>query len=967
MSRLARAGVGDIDDSTRRRAEYSTDASLYRVVPAAVAFPRDVDEVIATVEVCGELGVPVTARGAGTSIAGNAVGSGIVIDLSRHLTRTIDVDPAARTARVSSGVVLDELQRAAGQHGLRFGPDPSTHNRCTLGGMIANNACGSRALGFGRTVDHVLSLDMVTGSGRRLTVSNTAEASSEVAAALRLADEHAPVIREELGRFPRQVSGYGLHHLLEEHGRDVARALVGSEGTCGIVHEATVGLVQVPSATRLLVLGFDSIADAADATPAVLDAAPSFGRSVPQAADEHAVLIAIEGMDERIVDVVRSRRGVVPPLPRGRAWLLVEIAGPAGPGGEPGALPDARRIASAVEAVDHRIVDDAREARALWRIREDGAGLSGRIDGRAAHAGFEDAAVPPDRLGAYLRAFEQLVDDHGLDGIPYGHFGDGCVHVRLTFPFGRPDGQAHFRRFVTEAAELVAEHGGSLSGEHGDGRARSELLEFMFSSDMRSVFASFKKIFDPAGILNPGVLVDARPVDADLRAARPATVALPTAFAYTDDAGQVTAAVHRCTGIGRCRVTHPDDEQVMCPSYVATRDEKDSTRGRARVLQEMLDGGLVTDGWASDEVDDALDLCLGCKGCLVDCPASVDMATYRAEALHQRYRRRRRPRHHYTLGWLPVWARLASVAPRLATLPLRIPLVGALLTRLAGVDPRRELPPLASRAERRRLHQLRRGRTGRRPGPAAATAGPDAGTHRVVLWVDTFTQRFSPQVAAAAVRVLHDAGVTVELVPRSACCGLTYISTGQLDRARRLLERSVSRLVGYAREGIPIVGLEPSCTAVLRHDAPELLDTDDARAVGAATRTLAEVLATRRPEWTPPRLDDTRIVAQPHCHHRAVMGWEADRALLTASGAELRAVGGCCGLAGDFGMTEDHYDVSVAVAASQLLPAVEEADEDTVLLADGMSCRTQLADLAGKQSVHLATLLDDAIRRSTPR
>lgn len=969
-ARLAAAGVAHVDMSTRRRAEYAADASLYRVVPALVVFPRDADEVCAVVAICGEEGMPVTARGAGTSVAGNAVGAGVVIDLSRHMREDIHIDAATRTARVAPGVVLDDLQRAAGAHGLRFGPDPSTHDRCTIGGMIANNACGSRALGFGRTVDHVLGLDLATGAGRRITMQGQhvdGQGVEESAAARELVATHAELIRTSLGRFGRQISGYGLHHLLPEHGHDFARALVGSEGTCGIVLDATLRLIPRPTATRLVVLSFTDIVAAAHAAPAVIDTLTANGDvgvadAIDTASSDAVALVAVEGMDERIVDVVRARRGAVPPLPRGRAWLLVELAslgtartatstatGRALPG-----IADARRLASAVDAVDVRIVDDPDHARALWRIREDGAGLAGSLDDVAAHAGFEDAAVPPQRLGDYLHDFEHLMAEHDIRGVPFGHFGDGCVHVRLTFPFAAPDGALRFRRFVTDAARLVAGYGGSMSGEHGDGRARSELLELMYSRELLDVFALFKAIFDPDAILNPGVLVDPRPIDADLRPVRPVSVTAPTAFAYPDDGGAVAAAVHRCTGIGRCRTTQLDGDQVMCPSYVATRDEKDSTRGRARVLQEMLDGQLVTGGWSAHEVTDALDLCLGCKGCLTDCPASVDMATLRAEALHQRYRRRLRPRHHYTLGWLPVWARLASVAPRLASSVVRMPLLGRALARVGGIDPQRRLPPFASRGARRRMRTSQRA-SARGPG---ATATPS-----VVLWADTITERFVPDVAAAAARVLEDAGVTVEITDPGACCGLTWMSTGQLDRARRVVGATVAHLAKHVRAGATIVGLEPSCTAVLRHDAVALLDNQDARDVAAATRTLAEVLASRRPEWTPPRLDGVDVLAQPHCHHRAVMGWDADRALLAACGANVRTVGGCCGLAGEFGMTRDHRDVSVAVASDQLLPAVEAATDDTVVLADGFSCRTQLADLAATRSQHLAELLDTAIGR----
>ena len=560
------------------------------------------------------------------------------------------------------------------------------------------------------------------------------------------------------------------------------------------------------------------------------------------------------------------------------------------------------------------------------------------LDGRRAHAGWEDAAVPPQKLGAYLREFETLLDGHGLTGVPYGHFGDGCVHVRIDFPLDRPDGSGVFRAFLLDAAKLVASHGGSMSGEHGDGRARGELLPFMYSRDALDAFAATKAVFDPDDLLNPGVIVRPRPFDADLRAAAAPPLRRSLAFAYAEDGGDFSAAVHRCTGVGKCRADNTGTGGVMCPSYLATGDEKDSTRGRARVLQEMVNGGLVGGGWQAPEVREALDLCLSCKGCSTDCPTGVDMATYKAEALHQAYRRRPRPASHYALGWLPRWAALASRAPRTANAMLRSPLAGA-GKRLAGVDSRRDLPAFASTTFRRWFAAHR---------PAAGDP--------VVLWVDTFTDHFTPEVGIAAVRVLEDAGFSVRIPQRKLCCGLTWISTGQLDAARRILRRSVTALAPEAERGTPIVGLEPSCTAVFRSDAAHLLPDDPRQAaVAAATRTLAEVLTGRGAHL--PDLTGVRVLAQPHCHQHAVMGWKTDRALLEEAGATVRAVGGCCGLAGNFGAERGHYEVSVAVAENALLPAVRAADEATVLLADGFSCRTQLDQLAGQRGLHLAELL----------
>jgi len=925
LAALRGAGLAEVDDSGLARALYSSDGSLYRVLPRAVVRPRHADEIVAALEVCRSLGVPLTMRGAGTSIAGNAVGPGVVIDTSRHLSRVLDIDVDARTATIEPGVVQAALQRAVQPRGLRFGPDPSTHNRCTVGGMIGNNACGSRALGYGRTSDNVVGLDVVTGGGQRLRLDGAPPAGT-LDDLRRLVDGELATIRTELGRFGRQVSGYSLEHLLPERGFDVARALVGSEGTLALVLGATVRLVADAPHRGLVVLGYASMAEAADATPALLPHGPT----------------AVEGLDARIVQRLRDvPAAVVPDLPRGEGWLIVELTGDTA--GEVAAK--AQGVLADAGAVDSLVVTDPGHAAAIWRIREDGAGLAARTsDGRPAHAGWEDAAVPPPRLGEYLREFEALLDEHGLQGLPYGHFGDGCVHVRIDFPFGRePDrGRTAYRSFIEDAARLVAGYGGSISGEHGDGRARSELLPTMYSPAAIGLFERVKGLFDPDDVLNPGVLARPARFDEAVRVAAAPRLRSGLAFAYEHDDGDFSAAVHRCTGVGKCRADLP--AAVMCPSWPATREEKDTTRGRARVLQEMLaPGGPVRD-WRSPEVHDALDLCLSCKGCSRDCPTGVDMATYKAEVLHQSYRRRvvprLRPRPHYTLGQLPRWADLAARAPRLVNSVLRSRLGGRLAKWSAGMDQRREVPPFAPRTFRQQW-----------AGRAAAQDGPP-----VALWVDSFTDHFAPDVAFAAARVLEAAGYRVQVPGADTCCALTWITTGQLDAARRTLGATVATLVQLVDAGIPVVGVEPSCTAVLRGDALELVGGPDAERLAAGTRTLAELLAAT-PGWEPPSLAGLEVVAQPHCHHASVLGWSADADLLARAGATVTRLGGCCGLAGNWGVERGHHDVSVTIAEQQLLPAVRTAGPDAVVLADGFSCRTQLDQLADRHGQHLAELL----------
>ncbi|MET7293240.1 FAD-binding and (Fe-S)-binding domain-containing protein [Streptomyces griseoloalbus] len=945
-----RAAVrGDVDFGTTARALTTMDASNYRRVPLGVVAPRDADDVAAVLSVCRSYGVPVVPRGGGTSIAGQATGTGVVLDFTRHMNRLLSLDPEARTAVVQPGLVLDRLQEAAAPHGLRFGPDPATHSRCTLGGMIGNNSCGSHSVAWGTTADSVRELSVLTPRGERL---RPGRGWAGAPAGLRdLVDGELARLRTGFPELPRRISGYAVDALLPEKGADVARSFCGSEGTLGVLTEAVVDLVRAPRARALAVLAYAEEGGAAEAAVGLLPYGP----------------LTVEGM---AADLVPSAAAA--DLPRGGAWLFVETGGDTA--GE--ARARAETVVRAADVVDWLVVTDPARQRALWRIREDASGTATRMpDGTEAWPGWEDCAVPPARLGAYLRDFRGLLADHGLRGTPYGHFGDGCIHVRIDFDLLTGPGIARFRRFSEELADVVVAHGGSLSGEHGDGQARAELLPRMYGAETVALFERVKGLWDPDDLLNPGMLVRPAPLDANLRFSVLPREPVDVAFGYPADGGDFSAAVRRCVGVAKCRTTSVSGPAVMCPSYRATGEEQHSTRGRARLLHEMLAGELVTDGWRSTEVRDALDLCLSCKGCRSDCPVGVDMATYKAEFLHHHYAGRRRPAAHYAMGWLPVWlgwvarTRSAAVVNGLASVG---PLARA-AKRLGGIAGEREIPWVAGET----FTRWWRGR------PVPSGDGDGA---VVVLWPDTFTEHLSPSVGRAAVRVLEAAGLRVALPPtlrlagrpvgdarsRSplslltarrgrVCCGLTYISTGQLDRARAVLRRTLDLLEPVLATDAPVVVLEPSCAAALRTDAPELLH-DDPRAARLASRvrTFAETLERYAPDWTPPSLNRP-VVGQTHCHQHAVLGDAADRALRAAAGLTGDLSGGCCGLAGNFGFEEGHYEVSAACAEDQLLPSVREAPEEAVLLADGFSCRTQLEQLAGARGRHLAEVLATAL------
>jgi FAD/FMN-containing dehydrogenase/Fe-S oxidoreductase len=962
---LRRAVSGGVRFDRGTRALYATDASNYRQVPIGVVVPKTLDDVVATVAVCREYDAPVLSRGGGTSLGGQCCNAAVVMDFSKHLNAVESIDPERRTAVVQPGIVLDELNKQTRPHGgLVFGPKPATHDHCTIGGMLGNNSCGSTAQWSGTTAANVHRLEILTYDGTRMWVGPTSEDEYDriVAGADRradiyrrvreLRDRHLDEIRG-VPQLPRRISGYNLPALLPEYDSNLAQALVGTESTCVTVLRAELRLLPEPRERVMVLMPFPDIAAAADVVPTVNKYGP----------------IALEGIDGTLVRYEGEehlRPAALKLLPPAGAWLMADFG--ADTTQEAKAVIENLRgeLSGGGAGINVDVIDDPQHRKQLWAVREAALGATARTPGGGPDAwpGWEDSAVPPAQLGDYLRDFRRLLQRYGYQAASlYGHFGDGCLHTSIPFDLVTADGVRDFRAFVDEAADLVSHYGGSYSGEHGDGQARGELLTKMYGQPMVAAFEAFKAIFDPDNRMNPGKVVHANPIDGQLRLGADYAPAEPaTYFHYADDDGSFARAALRCAGVGKCRRQEPGDPSdnaesgggVMCPSYQVTRDEQHSTRGRARLLFEMLRGETI-EGWRDESVAGALDLCLACKGCKSDCPMHVDMATYKAEFLAHHYRGRLRPAAHYSLGWLPAAARAAAIAPELANGATHAPGVGRLVKRLSGIDPHRSLPRFARAGFKRWFF----GRTPQGSG--------ERGT--VLLWPDTFTTYLAPGIAVAAVGALERLGFRVEVPRRAVCCGLTWISTGQLGVARRVLCHSLGVLAPWLRAGVPVLGLEPSCTSVLRGDALDLLGHDeDVLRLRRQTRTLAELLV-KDHDVAMPALTTTvgsrpYAISQTHCHHHAVLGADADQELMHRAGLDHEPLAsGCCGLAGDFGMTAEHRDVSLAIGEQVLLPAVRSAEDTTLILADGFSCRTQIEEAGtGRRAVHLAEVVNAAMR-----
>jgi len=995
---------GDIRFDRGTRALYATDGSNYRQVPIGVVLPRNADDVQATVAVCRQFGAPLLCRGAGTSLAGQCCNAAVILDFSRYMSSILEIDPARRIARVQPGVVLDRLRGAAEKYHLTFAPDPATHGRCTLGGMIGNNSCGVHSVMAGKTDDNIEALEILTYDGARLKVgqdliepcrdsrpfdrlragsrlsggpevsgrSDSARAAQIYAALKQIAATYGELVRQRFPKIPRRVSGYNLNFLLPENGFHVARALVGSEGTCVTVLEATCRLVESPPERVLLVVAYPDIYQCADHVPEIMTHKP----------------IGLEGFDDLLVSYTRLK-GInsegLALLPGGGGWLMVEFGAETARAAESQARGLMQTLTQNAHPPNLRLYTQKQQVKRVWDVRESALGATSHVSGEAmSWEGWEDAAVAPEKLGGYLRDLRKMFAAYGYKGSLYGHFGHGCVHTRINFDLQSKDGIAKFRMFMEEAADLIVGYGGSISGEHGDGQARGELLPKMFGPELVQAFRDFKSVWDPEWKMNPGKLIDPYKLDENLRLGADYAPWEPkTNFKFLADHGSLAQATLRCVGVGKCR---HDEGGVMCPSYRATREEEHSTRGRAHLLWEMTQGqedGIIRDGWRSEEVKHSLDLCLACKGCKTECPVGVDVATYKAEFLSHYYEGRVRPRSAYAFGNIDRWARLASNAPGLANLTTQLPFLRDLSKLIAGIPKQRTIPAFAPETFKSWFHRRRSDRSARHPGDnfgkdtlgkgtasvvpyraentqASAPEGPP-----VLLWPDTFNNYFHPSTAQAAVEVLEAAGFRVVVPKANLCCGRPLYDQGMLDRAQSLLLRILDELSPEIEAGIPIVGLEPSCVAVFRDELLNLFPHDErAQALSRQTFLLSEFLETRAQNFPLPRFD-RKALLHGHCHHKSLMKMTAEESVLRRLGVDFQSPApGCCGMAGSFGFEPDKYELSVAIGELELLPAVRQAPPDWLIIADGFSCREQIAQGSPRRALHLAEVLKMALTQS---
>ena len=957
--KLRKTIKGEVRFDAGSKGLYSTDASNYRQIPIGVVLPKSEEDVINTIHICRKYGAPILSRGGGTSLAGQCCNVAVVMDMSKYYNRILHMDKEKKLVTVQPGIVLDNMRHATEREvGLTFGPDPATHDHCTLGGMLGNNSCGvhsvmAQFVGYGaRTSDNTESLTIVTYDGIKMKVGPTSDEEynrilqeggrkAEIYKQMRdFRDKYADQIREKFPNIPRRVSGYNLPALLPENGFNVAHALIGSESTLVTIVEATLKLITTPKERTLLVLGYASLPDSGYAVPQILKHKP----------------IGLEGIDDLLIDFMR-RKGLdindIPLLPRGNAWLLVEFGGDSKEDADNKAKALMDELKKEKNPPTMSLFDDKEQEQKLWQIRESGLGATAWVPGEPnGGPGWEDSAVDPTKVGDYLKDLRALFDKYGYHPSIYGHFGQGCIHCRVGFDFLTEEGIEKYQRFTVEASHLVVKYGGSISGEHGDGQARGDLLEIMYGKELVEAFKEFKAIWDPQWKMNPGKIVDTYGQINDLRLGttyNPPQV--KTHFQFPDDAYSWERITLKCVGVGECRRW---EGGTMCPSYMVTHEEKHSTRGRSRLLYEMLQGQVLKDSWQNEQVKDALDLCLACKGCKGDCPVNVDMATYKSEFLSHYYEGRFRPRTAYVFGWIYWWSRISSLMPGVVNFLMHAPVVSGITKAIAGIAPQRKMPKFAERTFKDWFHHRK--------------ATKDTGQRKVILWADTFNNFFLPQTLVAGVEVLEAAGFEVITPKQSLCCGRPLYDFGMLNTAKRMLLHILDTLKEEIRSGIPIVGLEPSCVAVFRDELHNLFPhREDASRLSKQVFTLAEFLEKKAPDFKVPALQGKAIV-HGHCHHKSIMKMDCEKSLLKKTGLDYELLDtSCCGMAGYFGYEKgEHYDVSIKAGELKLLPAVRNADAHTIIITDGFSCREQIEQETDRKGMHLAQVLQMALRKGTP-
>jgi FAD/FMN-containing dehydrogenase/Fe-S oxidoreductase len=959
---------GEVRFDNGTRALYSTDGSNYRQAPIGVVLPRHIDDVQRTIDLARKYGAPVLSRGGGTSLAGQCCNVAVVIDFSKYMHDVIEIDAVKKLARVQPGSTCDHFRETAKKRaGLWFGPDPATHSRCTIGGMLGNNSCGAHSLmsknhGLGvRMSDNTHALDILLYDGTRMHVGPTSPDEldqiiraggrrGEIYAGLKqIVDRYGDVIRTRFPKLERRVSGYNLDDLLPENGMNVARALVGSESTLVTILEATLHLIPAAQARSLVMLGFEDIHLASECGLDVLKFNPA----------------ACEGIDELLFDSIKKKgdqTANLALLPRGPAFILAEFDGPTK--AEADAL--ANRMIDHVKTLgphaplDYKLYADPQHEQMIWKVREGALASTAWIPGQPdAWEGWEDSAVPVQAVPQYLRELRALFRKHGYNPSIYGHLGQGCMHCRAQFDLYTQQGIDNYKRFADEAVELVVKHGGVASGEHGDGQSRGQYLPQMFGDELMQAFHDFKRLWDPDNRMNTGKLINLEGpvlrIDDNLRLGPDYAPPQPeTHFAFAADQHSFARAALRCVGVGACR---REKSGTMCPSYMVTREEKHSTRGRARMLFEMMNGEIIQDGWKSEEVKESLDLCLSCKGCKSDCPVNVDMATYKAEFLSHYYEGKVRPRHAYAFGWIHIWARLASLAPGVANLFTQLPGLGRLSKFAAGVHPARRMPAFAPQPFKSWFKTHR---------PKHPDGQP------VVLFADTFNNYWHPDVSIAAVEVLEHAGCRVIVPTADMCCGRPLYDYGFLGMAKRWWTQLLGHLRPYYQAGIPMVVLEPSCWTSFQDELTNLFPADlDATRLKSLTFTLSDFLRNQVKDYQPPKLKRDALV-HGHCHQKATdaLGDQqfgklrAEKDIFDKMGVSHRYPdAGCCGMAGAFGYEKEHhhYEVSVACGERVLLPEVRNAPLDTLIIADGFSCQEQVEQQTDRKALHLAQVLQMAI------